>query len=74
MGIADCQREKELCSHLNVTNFPALVQLTSNTINIIDEQQFLLKEGLVEENDPKVILNSIVGRLKGESGWAAVVL
>jgi hypothetical protein len=47
MGIADCQREKDLCSYLNVTKFPALAQLTSNTINIVDEQQFLLKEGLV---------------------------
>lgn len=37
MGIADCQREKQLCDHLNVTHFPTLVQLTNSTMAHIDE-------------------------------------
>lgn len=34
----------------------------------------MLREGFVKENDPKLVLNSIVSRLRGEPGWAAIVL
>ena len=34
----------------------------------------MLREGLVKENDPKLVLNNIVSRLRGEPGWAAIVL
>jgi hypothetical protein len=34
----------------------------------------MFREGLVKENDPKLVLNSIVSRLRGGPGWAAIVL
>jgi thioredoxin-like negative regulator of GroEL len=46
LGITDCEREKNLCNHLNVTHFPTLVELTNTSMSILDEQRFLHEEGL----------------------------
>ena len=74
LGITDCEREKALCSHLNITHFPTLIELTSTAMNIVDEQSFLVTEGLIAESDPKAVLNAIVRHLKDERKHVTVVL
>jgi hypothetical protein len=67
MGITDCQIEKGLCDHLNITQFPTLTLLTSNSMTILDEYKLLEHEGLISSEDPKVQLNSIVALLQKEN-------
>jgi hypothetical protein len=64
LGIADCSREKELCVLLNVTHHPTLAVLTDTTVEVLDEQQFLVQEGLIGANEAKNIASQIVNRLK----------
>jgi len=66
LGIADCSREKILCSHLNITQYPTLAVLTNSTVVVLDEQQFLVEEGLIASNNAKNIASKLVGRLKAE--------
>lgn len=43
-------------------------------MTVLDEQQFLEGEGLAPEQDPKVMLNKIVKRLKEGEGFVTVIL
>lgn len=36
LAIADCEREKIFCNHLNVTHYPTLVGLTNSSMAILD--------------------------------------
>jgi protein-disulfide isomerase-like protein with CxxC motif len=64
MGIADCQIEKGLCDHLNITHFPTLTLLTSNSMTVLDEYKLLEHEGLISSEDPKVQLNEVITLLQ----------